>query len=98
MATIRINEANNYATRYDQAQRAVARDFNGSASRTAWAMSGLLDDAKANTNYTFNENGKPEVDLAEWNKEFVRNVEFLMSSGAYDSVAVGNLKHHGFKP
>lgn len=99
MATIYINEGNNYATRYDDAQRAVARDFRDCpASRTAWAMGDLLEEAKTNTNATFNENGKTEVDREEWNKEFVRNVEFLMVAGTYDSLAVGNLKHYGFKP
>lgn len=99
MATIYINETNNYATRYDDARRAIARDFNGSsASRTAWAMGDLLEDAKTNTNDTFNESGKTEVEREEWNKEFVRNVEFLMNAGEYDSLAVGNLKHYGFRP
>lgn len=83
----------------------VTRDIRDTAARTragcsntVRAMHALLDDACINTNDTFEENGRTEVSLEDWNREFTRNVEFLMGAGDYDTVAVGNLKHYGFRP
>ena len=83
----------------------VTRDMTKTAARTRTggsntvrAMHALLDDACTNTNDTFAENGRTEVSLADWDREFTRNVEFLMACGDYCAVAVGNLKHYGFRP
>lgn len=100
MTTIYITEANR-PTRYDTVtldMRELAVRTRTGGSNTAKAMQAILDDACVNTNDTFAEQGKTEVGLEQWNKEFTRNVEFLMATGEHDSVAVGNLKHYGFRP
>lgn len=88
------------ATKFDTVGRNIretsARTNTGS-SQVIKAMYAILDDAAVNTNHTFEDNGRTEVSLAEWDKEFTRNVEFCMANSD-NAVAVGNLKHYGFKP
>ena len=98
MATIYINEMNNRATKFDIIRNQISETWarTGGASATTTAMQNILEDACINTNHTFEDNGKTVVSLAEWDKEFTRNVEFIMCMSE-DAVAVGNLKHYGFK-
>lgn len=99
MATIYINDSRNPTTKYDTVNSHITEKWGrcGGASKTSSAMHNILDDARINTNDTFVDQGKTEVPLDEWNKEFTRNVEFIMANSD-DATAVGNLKHYGFRP
>lgn len=99
MAAIYINDTRNRPTVYDAVKTRISETSRrcGGVSNTTKAMHEILDDACINTNDTFLENGEIEVSLEKWNKEFTRNVEFLMANSD-NAVAVGNLKHFGFHP
>jgi hypothetical protein len=89
----------NASTKYE----IVKADISALVSRTGGAsmihntMHAMLDDACVNTNDTFAERGEAEVTLDAWNREFSRNVEFMMAN-CDNAIAVGNLKHYGFQP
>jgi hypothetical protein len=86
-------------TKFDHVVNSIretgARTNSGGAVQKA--MYAILDDACVNTNHTFEDDGRTEVSLAEWDKVFTLNVEFLMANSD-NATAVGNLKHFGFRP